>query len=215
VEPTSIEEYVQKTVDVYNGMKEHHPFLTNSGDYPLASILGQCEKSKDEIIVNVENHYNALKEKDFLIGNDLQFLSHILALNTDQKPDERAESCFKIQNLLNKAHFKSKRIYYPYIGMLSYLEDVEDEIESLKEIYENLNNDKLFKWNKDINFMLSVLFLMNEKTPLGDAARAGLYTTIEILIKAQQAAMTASITAATVASNISSGDRLTFLFKNA
>ncbi|RSK47434.1 DUF4003 family protein [Bacillus canaveralius] len=206
VEPSRIEEYVQKTIDVYNGMKDHHPFLTNSGDYPLAAILAQSEKNKDEIIVNVEDHYKALNEKGFSIGNDLQFLSHILALNTDQKPIESAERCLVIKNQLEEANFKSKRVYYPYIGMLSYLEKIESEIESLYEMYENLNNDKLFRWNKDVNFMLSVLFLMSQKTLLADAARTGLNTTIEILIQAQQAAMTASITAATAAASSSSGD---------
>ncbi|PLR79815.1 hypothetical protein CVD25_17115 [Bacillus canaveralius] len=112
----------------------------------------------------------------------------------------------EIRNQLEKADFKSKRVYYPYIGMLSYLENIQSEMENLNEIYENLNNDKLFRWNKDVNFMLSVLFLMNQKTLVGDAARTGLNTTIEILIQAQQAAMTASITAATAAASSSSGD---------
>lgn len=203
VKPNQIEEYVQNTVDVYKGMKEHHPFLTNSGDYPLASILASTGKDKDDIISNVEKHYHLLRENTFSSGNDLQVLSHILALNEEQKPEESAEKCLVIKHLLEKNDIKSKRIYYPYIGMLTYLNEVETEINQLQEIFEDLNHEKLFRWNKDINFMLSVLFLMNEKTLLTEAGTASLNATIETLIQAQQAAMTASITAATIAANSS------------
>lgn len=203
IEPKQLEDNAQKTVAIYKGMREHHPFLTNSGDYPLASILASTDKTKEDIIDNVEAHYNALMGKDFAIGNDLQFLSHILSLNEGQQPEDSAEKCLEVKTLLEKANFKSKKIYYPYIGMLSYLDHLDSEIDNLYAIYEELNNDKLFKWNKDINFMLSVLFLMNSKA-IADAAITGLNTTIEILIQAQQAAMTSSITAATVASSNSS-----------
>ncbi len=203
IEASQIEEYTQKTIDIYKGMREHHPFLTNSGDYPLASILASTDKNKEDIIVNVEAHYIALKGNGFSIGNDLQFLSHILALNEGQLPEKGAQKCLEVKTLLDKARFKPKKIYYPYIGMLSYLDHVESEIDQLYAIYEHLNNDKLFRWNKDINFMLSVLFLMNDKT-LTDTAITGLNTTIEILIQAQQAAMTASMTAAAAASSSSS-----------
>jgi hypothetical protein len=206
VESHRVEEYVQKTVDLYRGMKEHHPFLTNSGDYPLASILAaSSDKNKEEIILHVEEHYQALKKIGFTIGNDLQFLSHILALNEDQKTDESAQKCLEVKTLLEKEKFKSKKIYYPYIGMLSYLEQVESEIPHLYAIYDKLNNDRLFKWNKDVNFMLSVLFLMADKALLTDAATTGLNTTIEVLLQAQQAAMTASITAAVAANNSNNG----------
>lgn len=40
----------------------------------------------------------------------------------------------------------------------------------IDEINETLNQDKMFKWNKDINFMMSVLFLMSHLTILGNAA---------------------------------------------
>lgn len=205
IEPHKVEEYGQKTVDLYKGMREHHPFLTNSGDYPLASILATLDKNKEDILLHVEEHYHALKQKGFTIGNDLQFLSHILALNEEQKHDESAQKCVEVKTLLEKAKFKSKKMYYPYIGMLSYLEQVESEMNHLVAIYEDLNNDRQFKWNKDINFMLSVLFLMSDKTLLTEAATTGLNTTIEVLLQAQQAAMTASMTAAVTANNANNG----------
>ncbi|CAH2715356.1 hypothetical protein BACCIP111895_02540 [Neobacillus rhizosphaerae] len=206
VKPIRIDEIIQKTRDIYKGMKRHHFFLTNAGDYPLASILAQCEKNSEEIVSNVEEYYQVLQEKGFSAGNDLQFLSHILALNSEYRPDEKAEHCLEIKELLDNSKQKTKRVYYPYIGMLSFLENRESEINSLLMINEDLNRDKLFKWNKEINFMMSVLLLMSAMTAIGDAARTGLSISIETLIQAQQAAMTASITAATVAASSSNGN---------
>ena len=206
VEPMRIDEIVQKTGDIYKVMKGHHFFLTNSGDYPLAAILALCEKNSEEIVNKVEEYYQPLQNKGFSSGNDLQFLSHILALDSEHSPDAKAQQCMEIKELLHNANHKTKRVYYPYIGMLSFLENKEIEINNLLMINEDLNRDKLFKWNKEINFMMSALFLMSSMTAMGDAARTGLNISIEALIQAQQAAMTASITAATVAASSSNGN---------
>ncbi|MEH7308942.1 DUF4003 family protein [Neobacillus drentensis] len=206
VEQTRVDEITKKTCVIYKGMKEHHFFLTNAADYPLSAILALSTYEPAEIINKVEGYYNALKDEGFSIGNDLQFLSHILALDAKHQPNEKAIQCSHIQKLLKENNLKTKKAYYPYIGMLTYLDNVDAAIKNLYEINESLNEDKLFKWNKDINFMMSVLFLMSHLTTLGDAAKTTFNTTIEILIQAQQAAMTASITAATVASSSSGGD---------
>jgi hypothetical protein len=204
VEPNRIDEIVQKTQEVYKGMKKNHFFLTDPGDYPLASILAQRELDSDIIVRNVEDYYQTLHKKGFYLGNDLQFLSHILAIETSHRPEEKADQCLLIRDMLKKANLKTKSAYYPYIGMLSFLENTIGEFESLVAINEDLNRDKLFKWNKDVNFMMSVLFLMNQFSAVGEAARTGLNISIESLIQAQQAAMTASMTAAAVASSNSS-----------
>jgi hypothetical protein len=206
VNTNRLEEYIKKSSDVYKGMRNHHFFLTNSSDYPLAAILALNENNPEKIVSNVEEYYQALKEQGFSSGNDLQFMSHILALDANHQPNKKAERCLTVKNQLNHADIKIKKVYYPYIGMLSYLDTIGGEINTLLAIYENLNDDKRFKWNKEINFMLAVLFLMNQKTELGDAAKTGLNTTIEVLIQAQQAAMTASVTAASAASASSGGD---------
>lgn len=206
VEPSHIDEYIKKSSSIYKGMKERHFFLTNSADYPLATILALTNNQSEGIVDDVEANYQALRQVGFSAGNDLQFLSHILTLDSEHLPSEKAEHCLKIKTLLDHSKFKTKRIYYPYIGMLSFLKKPESELDKLFMIVEVLNKEKQFKWNKEINFMMSVLFLMDEVSTLGDAVKIGLNTTIETIIQAQQAAMTVSITAATVDSSSSSGD---------
>jgi hypothetical protein len=199
-----IDVYIQKAADIYKGMREHHFFLTSSEDYPLAAILALNDQHEKEIITHIEEYYNTLYQMGFSMGNDLQFLSHILALNPKHQVVEKAEKCLSLINILNDVQLKIKKAFYPYIGMLTYLETPEQESKLLKEITEELNNEKLFKAYKDVNFMMSVMFLMNRMTLLGDAAKTSLNTTIETILQAQQAAMIAGITAASAAAASSS-----------
>jgi hypothetical protein len=201
-EPNQIDEAVQKTLNVYKGMKKNHFFLTSAGDYPLAALLSQREQETDEILEQVEAYYHVLQNYGFTFGNDLQFTSHILALETGRSADEKAAQCARIRDLLREANVKTKMTYYPYLGMLSFIENIETEIIGLIEIYEELN--RTFKWNKEINFMMSVLFLINQYTAVGDAAKTGLNVSIEAIIQAQQAAITAGVAAAAASSSSSS-----------
>jgi hypothetical protein len=56
-----------------------------------------------------------------------------------------------------------------------------------------LNADKLFKWHKDINVMLAVNLIISEKLNNSRLVETGIYTTIETIIQAQQAALLAVI----------------------
>ncbi|MFE8699827.1 DUF4003 family protein [Cytobacillus sp. FJAT-54145] len=204
VNPNRMDEVAQKVSDIYKGMKDKHFFLTNSGDYPLAALLAQREESTEMVMKNVEENYQALNDVGFAKGNDLQFLSHILAIDTTHEPVVKAKQCLTVLEQLERANFKTKRSYYPYIGMLSFIEDMNGKMDELTVIFNELN--QLHKWNKDINFMMSVLFLMDDISTLGDAAKTGLNITIEALLQAQQAAMTSSIVAASVATSSGGGE---------
>ncbi|MGM0877398.1 MAG: DUF4003 family protein [Bacillota bacterium] len=197
--------YIEKTIQLYKSMKEHHYILTNSSDYPLAALLAQNDDTVDHIVFQMEDNYQQLQLKNFRKGNDLQFLSHILTLRQAKGPEESAEKCMSIKDDLLQIGIKSKSLYYPYIGMLSFLEDFTKEIPNLQEVYHQLTNDKLFKWQKDMNFMLSVLFLMIEKTEMNDVVTAGLNTSIEAIIQAQQAVMVASVSAVAATSSSHGG----------
>lgn len=54
-------------------------------------------------------------------------------------------------------------MHYPVLGLLSFLENGVQEFDRIKEIHTQLNQNKRFKWNKDINLILAINFLMSEK----------------------------------------------------
>jgi hypothetical protein len=170
------EHYIDKTIQLYKRMKDQHYFLTGSSDYPLAALLAHSDFEVDQSALLMKENYSQLLQNKFRKGNDLQFLSHILSLDPSRDPKDAAAKCLVIKNELYQNGMKTKSLHYPYIGMLSFLGNFQDEIMKLQAVNLQLNNDKLFKWQKDMNFMMSVLFLMNDKTEMNDVITAGLST---------------------------------------
>ncbi|MBO1510158.1 DUF4003 family protein [Metabacillus bambusae] len=199
------EHYIDKTIQLYNRMKDQHYFLTGSSDYPLAALIAQNDFEVDQTALLMEENYSQLQQNKFRKGNDLQFLSHILSLDPSRDPKDAAVKCLVIKNDLYQKGIKTKSLHYPYIGMLSFLDNFQDEVMKLQAVYLQLNDDKLFKWQKDMNFMMSVLFLMIDKTEMNDVVTAGLSTSIETIIQAQQAVMIASMSAVTASSSSDGG----------
>ncbi|MCM3409243.1 DUF4003 family protein [Metabacillus litoralis] len=205
LDDSKIDVYIKKSFDIFRGMKEKHFFLTGSGDYPLATLLSQTGEEVSCSIERMEKYYQELHKNGFYRGDSLQFLSHILALDPNLEKENLAHKCLDVKELLINNGIKVKTAYYPYVGILALLEQPGNYIQTIKLIYDQLNSDKKFKWQKDINFMVAIVFLLKEKTEFGDLVTTGMITSIESILQAQQAAMIASVSAATAASSSSSG----------
>lgn len=87
------DESIKRFIQVYNGMKSNHCFLTSSNDYPLAVLLSNLPGSIEELMDRVEGFYEKLNKNGFRRGNDLQFLSHILALEHGMDERKLIERC--------------------------------------------------------------------------------------------------------------------------
>ena len=58
---------------------------------------------------------------------------------------------------------KVKPMYYPIIGMLSLLPKDAYSIEQIITIHEELNQQKDFKWQKDMNVILAASIFISDK----------------------------------------------------
>jgi hypothetical protein len=103
-----------------------------------------------------------------------------------------------------KAGRRIKTLYYPVIGLLSLLDDGLDEVSNVMNLYQRLNAEKLLKWQKDMNFLIAVNFIVKDKVDDTSVISTGIQTTIESIIQAQQAAMVAVMAGAAAASSSSS-----------
>jgi hypothetical protein len=189
----SHKEMVRRSAEIYQGMKKKHLFLTSSGDVPLAVLLAETSESTDDLMHEIEHFYTTLAQHGFKKGNDLQFLSHILSIDKNLDADTLIERCVSVKEACESAGMKVKAMHYPVIGLLALFEKPETEIELIHEAVKQLNADKLFKWQKDINVMLGVNLVISEKLKDSRVVETGIYTTIETIIQAQQAAMLAVI----------------------
>ncbi|UFU00644.1 DUF4003 domain-containing protein [Radiobacillus kanasensis] len=191
----------QKARDIYKAMKKEHSFLTTHSDYPLAALLAKEKDSVETLTETMEYYYKELKQRGFRIGNDLQFLSHILSIDKQLNRTRVLERCETVYHALEEFDFKQKTMYYPTVGLLALLENGEQLFPTIKALYEQLNGEKSLKWNKDLNFMMAVSFTVSEESENTETLITGLSTTIETIIQAQQAAMTAAMIGAAAASN--------------
>jgi hypothetical protein len=197
-------EMIRRSVEIYQGMKKKHLFLTSSGDVPLAVLLAETSESVDDLMHEIENFYTTLAQQGFKKGNDLQFLSHILSIDKTLDADTLIERCISVKEICESAGIKVKAMHYPIIGLLALFERPENEIKVIYEVVKQLNVDKLFKWHKDINVMLAVNLVISEKLTDSRLVEAGIYTTIETIIQAQQAAMLAVIASTSAVTTTSS-----------
>ncbi|MFB4165727.1 DUF4003 family protein [Alteribacillus sp. JSM 102045] len=110
---------VGKTSDIYEGMKKEHPFLTGTSDYPLAVLLA-LEK-RPGMIEHIERFYKQLSKNGFSKGNDLQFLSHILSLSSQENHQTLVQRAVDVFHAFKQERIKPKTMYYPVIGMLALL----------------------------------------------------------------------------------------------
>ncbi|MEG9295438.1 DUF4003 family protein [Mangrovibacillus sp. Mu-81] len=201
IEEGGREETATRAMDVYKKMRKKHFFLTGKSDYPLAMLLSLSSRDSDALIHKMELYYEKLNESGFYKGNDLQTMSHILSLVDDVDSNELAVRCTEIFDTFKKEGIRPKSMFYPQIAMLSLLKNGKEHVEQVNEIREELNNDKLFRWQKDINLMMAVTLHLSDQIENSSLLQTNLSTTIEVLIQAQQSASVAAIAGATAATS--------------
>ncbi|MBD1380741.1 DUF4003 family protein [Metabacillus arenae] len=200
------QESIKRAHSVYNGMKEKHFFLTNASDYPLAVLLAELDGDVDQVMNHVEAFYDKLASAGFRKGNDLQFLSHILSMDKKTNADFLIEKCIQVFEEFRQGGKKIKNANYPEIGMLSLLEDGKNDIAPIRQLADYLDSEKLFKWYKDMNFTVAVNLVISDRIKNTDLLETGIFTTMETLIQAQQAAMVAIIASTSAAAASSGGE---------
>lgn len=202
---SSHEASIARSLEIYNSMKKNHPFITSKNDYPLSVLLARLEEKTEQLMERIESYYRKLSDNGFRKGNDLQFLSHILSLEKGEDERNYLTDCLHIWDELKKRKIKMKRMHYPAAGLLTLIEPSAAELDKAAQWYEQLNRTKWFKWQRDMNTIMAVNFTVKEKMEEHSVFQAGIHTTMETVIQAQQAAMIAAVTAGSAAGASSSG----------
>jgi len=196
---------IEKSMEIYKGMKNNHFFLTSHSDYPISILLSQNKGLVEDLMEEIEYYYNKLSEDQFKKGNDLQFLSHILMLAKIENKDFIIDRCREVYSNLVDEDLKIRRLHYPQIGLMSIIDsNLKDEIVYIKEIVDVLNKEKGFKWTKDINLIVAIVIVISDimKYMNNDITiiETGITTSIETIIEAQNAALIAVIASTSAAS---------------
>ncbi|WP_158282293.1 DUF4003 family protein [Salipaludibacillus keqinensis] len=184
---------IERSLSVYKGMKQHHPFITSKNDYPLSVLLAQLDQDIEPLMNHIEHFYRELNQNGFRKGNDLQFLSHILSIETERTPDDLTNSCVSIWEEFKRRKVKIKPMHYPEIGLLALAHASSDDLNQVEHLVYELNRMKWFKWHRDMNTIMATNFVVREKVDQNELIETGIFTTMETIIQAQQTAMIAAV----------------------
>ena len=202
-----IEEKSTRGKVIYKRMQKEHPFLTSSEDSVFAVLMAFSDKSDDELIDDMEACYKALKERFSFSSNELQTVSHILALS-DGRPDEKAGRVIDLYNALLDAGVKYGKYYeLSTLAALSVTDaGIADLVQDIQEASEFLKGQKgyggLFGIDAKTRAMHAALLVSDLYTDRDQVNTATMTTTLMQII-AQEMAMCA-ITASVAASSATS-----------
>jgi len=205
-EDTNKKDIISRTLEIFKAMKKQHFFLTSHDDYPLAMLLSQTNRNVEDQMEDIEFYYHLLGNLVYKRGNDLQYLSHILAYGQKDNRDALAEDCVHLFNEFRKQSIKIKGMHYPSLGVLALLEDKKTAIPDILMTYSHFKEKKQLRWYKDMSFLLAIQMFVQDKIKNNDILSIGMAANIQAILQAQEAASIAAITAASAAASVSSSN---------
>ncbi|MGL5712958.1 MAG: DUF4003 family protein [Paraclostridium sp.] len=203
-----IDTSIEKTRYVYDFMKRNHPWLTSSDDYCRASLIAINSKDLDKDLEYIEKAYHIFNEKGFYKSNNLQSLSHIMALDKGKSIDT-INKVKKIKELLEKEKCRIDGYGYPLIGALALIDyDEEEIVKQIVRVSDKLSEVKGFgNWSlgKNNRNILSASIVassyaqyLNEDSNI-DSISSNIF--LEIIIAIEIAMMVAVIASTTAAAS--------------
>ncbi|ANF96646.1 DUF4003 family protein [Paenibacillus bovis] len=200
---------MERMKDFYEGMKQHHRFLTNRDDYIFAAMLGLSDIDPAIGVERMEQLHQWLKP-EFRNSNGLQSLTQVLVLGGESR-DTLDRLLLLRESLKDRDLRMDKQYTLSSLGVLALLPvDTQVVVNDIAEIYAYLHNQKGFnRWslNKEQRLLYTAALVasryINEARQ--DVLTSNLTTNITNIIIAQQTAMIVAITAGAASSAAASG----------
>lgn len=212
VKETSMYEWdykIRRTREFFDNMKKNHFFLTSADDYVFAAVLALTDLQVEETSRKIEECYKYLNNEGFYKGNNLQTLSHVLAIGEEMIE----EKCNKAVNLYNKLKEVKCKIEYNGLATLGLLALVTDDVDKIvgeiKEVFDYISEKEGYSFwsiNKSMKIMLATTLVSDfyvDEIKKG-VLQIALGNTISAIIIAQQQATVAAIIATNAAATSSS-----------
>ena len=191
---------------LYKRMQKAHPFLTGQEDSVFALLLGQSDRTDDELMEDMEACYELLDQR-FPKGDGLQTASHVLALST-AAPEEKAERMIALFDAILAAGIKyGKDQQLAILAALSLgQESVDELVRGMGDLDAELAEQKgyrgFFGLDKRTRSMHDAMLLSLPDKGDGQQAvvRAAAQKSALAIIAAQQALMCAVVASSAASS---------------
>lgn len=210
VEPAQYGVVAARTRQIYERMKNEHPFLTSGEDSVFAAMLALSDLSDEQIVAETEHCYRLLKP-EFFSGNAVQSLSHVLAL-CDGSAEEKCNATMELYRGLKSKGYKYGTDYeLATLGVLAALpaerSAVMTDIMETDDFLAGQKGYGFFGIGRKQRLMHAGMIVTSDYLGQSGAMQTAAIGGTISLIAAQQAAMCAAIAAssAAAASSASSG----------
>lgn len=180
---------VDRGKEIYDLMKNEHPFLTNEQDSVLAGLMALSEKNNTDLIDDMEKCFDLLKIK-YSHKSSIQSVSHVLSL-TQGSAREKVEHLNDLYDALREAG--KKYGVYTELSTLAAVSVLDSDIEKMRDTI--IEIDEFLSKQKGYG-----LLGLDKKTRLMNATM--LTTDLYETAQASQAASTASAIAVSAAQSL-------------
>jgi hypothetical protein len=201
-------ERINRMKNFYDNMKQNHFWLTSADDYVFAAVLAASDLNVMETSQSMEACYQYLNKEGFYKGNDLQTLSHILAIG-EESVNEKCDKATSIYKKLKENDCKLQYNGLATLGLLALVtNDVDKMVSDIREAYNYIYSKEGYGfWNLDKSMRTILACTMVSDFYVDEIKRGVLQVTlgssISAIIIAQQQAAIAAACAATAAATAS------------
>lgn len=192
-------EEAKKAKTLYDEIKKRHRFITYHEDYAYSVLLRNNGDPAEQADV-MRSYYDDLRNEGFMMGNELQWMSQIIAFGNPKHDRSLAARAAEIRDSFKVIGTKIRATHFPQLGFVTGFRLNGQQLQQLAEIVKSLEGMKLLRWYKDMAFPIAVQFKMRELLE-GKAIDISIAATVEMLLQAQQTAMIAVASSAAISSS--------------
>ena len=103
---------LDRMAEGFHAMKEHHPWITNAGDYAPCALLATTDTGIPEMMQRIEAAYEGLRQRGYSRGDRLQRASHLMFFNPaeDRIAADRLHVSRKVERLTRSRSGQSPNV---------------------------------------------------------------------------------------------------------
>ncbi|ERI91511.1 hypothetical protein HMPREF1982_03155 [Clostridiales bacterium oral taxon 876 str. F0540] len=201
---------IQRTKKFYDKMKENHYWLTSSDDYVFAAVLATTDLEIEATSRKIEECYSFLNKEGFYKGNDLQTLSHILAIG-EEGVEDKCSKAVSLYRSLKEVNCKLQYTGLATLGLLALItNDINNTVSEIKEVFDYISDkDGYGFWSIDKNTKVILCATLVSDYYVDEIKKGVIQITLSnsinaIIIAQQQAAVAAACAASAAAASSAS-----------
>ena len=192
---------LERLARIYKRWRRDHVWLTNSNDLPAAALHASRDEAVEILTADIERAYDRLRDAGFRRGNELQLVSHLLAVDP-RGTDTGVQRFCQVAERMKSAREHVRASRYDELAMLALTQENPSRVVDRVLRYRDRLRGAKPRPSKELAFSLAAGIELAEDTSRASEESAGdlaALQAIHAILDAQQAAMIAAMSASSAA----------------